>query len=117
MIEILGYVVLGYILYILVSAWVTVQHIKSAVNDVVERKMIDSAVDRQILVVRMEPVTQGDYNVVLAYNHNSNKFLGQDATQEQAEAAIKQKYPDMNIVVVNESATIKAVHSVDAKSI
>ena len=93
------------------------QQIKSAVNDVVERKMIDSAVDKQILVVRMEPVTQGDYNVVLAYNHNSNKFLGQDATQEQVEAMLKEKYPKMNIIVVNEKATIETIHAVDAKSI
>ena len=117
MIELLGYFVLGWLLYVLISAWVTVQQIKSAVNDVVERKMIDSAVDRQILVVRMEPVTQGDYNVVLAYNHNSNKFLGQDASQEQVEAMIKQKYPNMNIIVVNEKATVEAVHAVDTKAV
>jgi predicted subunit of tRNA(5-methylaminomethyl-2-thiouridylate) methyltransferase len=55
--------------------------------------------------------------VVLAYNHNTNKFLGQDVTQDQVEAMIKQKYPNMNIVVVNESATIEAVHEVDTKSI
>ena len=85
MIELLGYFVLGWLLYVLISAWVTLQNIKGAVNEVVERKMINAAVDRQILVVRMESVSQGDYNVVLAYNHNSNKFLGQDASQEQVE--------------------------------
>ena len=117
MFELLGYVVMGWLLYILISAWVTMQNIKSAVNEVVERKIINAAVDRQILIVRMEPVVQGEHTVVLAYNHNSNKFLGQDATQDQVEAMIKQKYPNMNIVVVNESATIEAVHEVDTKPV
>lgn len=117
MIELLGYFVLGWLLYVLISAWVTLQNIKGAVNEVVERKMINAAVDRQILVVRMESVSQGDYNVVLAYNHNSNKFLGQDASQEQVEAMLKSKYPDMNIIIVNESATIEAVHEIDTKAV
>ena len=117
MIELLGYLVLGWLLYVLISAWVTLQNIKGAVNEVVERKMINAAVDRQILIVRMEPVVQGEHTVVLAYNHNSNKFLGQDTTQDQVEAMIKQKYPNMNIVVVNESATVETIHEVDTKSI
>jgi hypothetical protein len=111
MIELLGYFVLGYLLYILLSAWVTLQNIRSAVNDVVERKMIDAAVDRQVLVARMEPVEQGEHNVVLAYNNNTNKFLGQAATQEQVELMLKEKYPDMNIIVVNEKATVQSVHN------
>jgi hypothetical protein len=117
MIELLGYVVLGWLIYRLVSAWVTLQEIKHAVGEAVERNMIDTAVDRQVLVVRMEPVQQGEHTVVLAYNHNSNKFLGQDVTQDQVEAMIKQKYPNMNIIVVNEKATVKAVHEVDTKPI
>ena len=117
MIEILGYVVLGYLLYILISAWVTLQNIKGAVNEVVERKMIESAVDKQILVARMEPVEQGEYNVVLAYNNNTNKFLGQAATQEQVEEMLKEKYPKMNIIVVSEKATVQSVHEVDQKAV
>jgi hypothetical protein len=118
MIELLGYFVLGWLLYILISAWVTLQNIKGAVNEVVERKMINAAVDRQVLVVRTELVEQGEHNVVLAYNHNTNKFLGQDSTQEQVEALIKQKYSKMNIIIVNEKATIESVNAaVDAKSI
>ena len=117
MIELLGYFVLGWLLYVLISAWVTLQNIKGAVNQVVERKMINAAVDRQILIVRMEPVVQGEHSVVLAYNHNTDKFLGQDVTQDQVEAMIKQKYPNMNIIVVNEEATIEDIHSVDTKSI
>lgn len=117
MIELLGYLVLGWLIYVLVSAWVTLQNIKGAVNEVVERKMINAAVDRQVLIVRMEPVIQGEHTVVLAYNHNTDHFLGQDITQDQVEAMIKQKYPNMNIVVVNESATIEAVHEVDTKSV
>jgi hypothetical protein len=117
MIELLGYLVLGWLIYVLVSAWVTLQNIKGAVNEVVERKMINAAVDRQILIVRMEPVVQGEHSVVLAYNHNTDKFLGQDVTQDQVEAMIKQKYPNMNIIVVNESATIEDIHSVDTKPI
>jgi hypothetical protein len=108
---------LGWLIYVLVSAWVTLQNIKGAVNEVVERKMINAAVDRQILIVRMEPVVQGEHSVVLAYNHNTDKFLGQDVTQDQVEAMIKQKYPNMNIIVVNESATIEDIHSVDTKPI
>jgi hypothetical protein len=111
MFELLGYFVLGYLLYILLSAWVTLQNIRSAVNDVVERKMIDAAVDRQVLVARMEPVEQGEHTVVLAYNNNTNKFLGQAATQEQVELMLKEKYPDMNIIVVNEKATVQSVHN------
>jgi predicted RNA-binding protein (virulence factor B family) len=117
MIELLGYFVLGWLIYVLVSAWVTLQNIKGAVNDVVERNMINAAVERQILVARMEPVEQGDHTVVLAYNNNTEKFLGQAATQEQVEALLKEKYPNMNIVVVNESATIEDIHSVDTKPI
>ena len=117
MFELLGYFVLGWLLYVLISAWVTLQNIKTAVNDVVERKMIDAVVDQQILVARMEPVEQGEHTVVLAYNNNTNKFLGQAATQEQVEEMLKEKYPKMNIIVVNEKATIKSVHEVDAKSI
>ena len=117
MIELLGYLVLGWLMYVLISAWVTLQNIKGAVNEVVERKMINAAVDRQILIVRMEPVVQGEHSVVLAYNHNSNKFLGQDASQEQVEAMLKSKYPNMNIIVVNEEATIENIHSVDTKPI
>ena len=117
MIELLGYFVMGWLLYVLISAWVTLQNIKGAVNEVVERKMINAAVDKHVLIVRMEPVVQGEHSVVLAYNHNSNKFLGQDATQEQVEAMLKSKYPSMNIVIVNESATIEAVHEVDTKAI
>jgi len=117
MFELLGYFVIGYLLYILISAWVTLQNIKGAVNDVVERKMIESAVDRQVLVARMEPVKQGEHTVVLAYNNNTEKFLGQAATQDQVETLLKEKYPNMNIIVVNEKATIQSVHSVDAKSV
>ena len=117
MIEILGYVVLGWLLYVLISAWVTLQNIKGAVNEVVERKMIESAVDKQILVARMEPVEQGEYNVVLAYNNNTNKFLGQAATQEQVEEMLKEKYPKMNIIVVSEKATVQSVHEVDQKAV
>jgi len=118
MIELLGYFVLGWLMYVLISAWVTLQNIKGAVNEVVERKMIESAVDRQILVARMEPVEQGEHMVVLAYNNNTNKFLGQATTQEQVEALLKEKYPKMNIIVVNEKATVQSVHSaVDTKSI
>jgi hypothetical protein len=117
MIEMLGYFVMGWILYRLVSAWVTLQNIKGAVNQVVERKMIDAAVDRKILVARMEPVEQGEHTVILAYNNNTNKFLGQAATQEQVEILLKEKYPAMNIVVVNEKATVQSVHKVDQKPI
>jgi hypothetical protein len=111
MIELLGYFVIGYLLYILISAWVTLQNIKGAVNEVVERKMINAAVDQKILVARMELIEQGEYTVVLAYNNNTNKFLGQAATQEQVEAMLKEKYPAMNIIVVNEKATVEAIHS------
>jgi hypothetical protein len=118
MIELLGYIVLACIMHRLISAWVTLQEIKSAVNQSVERKMIDAAVDRQVLVVRTELVEQGEHTVVLAYNHNTNKFLGQDSTREQVETLIKQKYPKMNIIVVNEKATIQSVNAaVDVKSI
>ena len=118
MIELLGYFVLGWLMYVLISAWVTLQNIKGAVNEVVERKMIDAAVDKHVLIVRMEPVEQGEFNVVLAYNHSTNKFLGQAATQEQVEDMVKSKYPNMNIIVVNEKATIESVNSaVDVKSV
>ena len=94
MIELLSYFVLGWLLYRLVSAWVTLQEIKSAVGEAVERNMIGAAVDQQILVARMEPVQQGEHTVVLAYNHNNNKFLGQAATQDQVESLLKEKYPE-----------------------
>ena len=106
MIELLGYVVLGWLMYVLINAWVTLQRIKGAVNDVVERNMIDAAVDKHILIVRAEPVTQGEHSVVLAYNQSTNKFLGQESTLEQVEEMLKKKYPAMNIIIVNEKATV-----------
>lgn len=110
MFELLGYVVMGWILYRLVSAWVAIQEIKHVVGEAVERKIIaDEIADemsKQILVVRMEPVVQGDYSVVLAYNNQTNKFLGQDATQEQVELMLKQKFPTMNLIIVNEKTTV-----------
>jgi hypothetical protein len=74
MIELLGYFVLGWLLYRLVSAWVTLQEIKSAVGEAVERNMIDAAVDRQILLARMEPVQQGEHTVVLATITTTTNF-------------------------------------------
>lgn len=106
MFELLGYFVMGWILYRLVSAWVAIQEIKHVVGEAVERKIIADEMAKQILVVRMEPVVQGDYSVVLAYNNQTNKFLGQDATQEQVELMLKQKFPTMNLIIVNEKTTV-----------
>lgn len=108
MLELLGYVVLGWITYRLISAWVTLQEIKSAVGEAVERKVVADEMVKQILVVRMEPVEQGDYRVVLAYNNLNNKFLGQASTQEQVEEMLKSKYPKLSIITVSETVDGKS---------
>lgn len=108
MFELLGYVVMGWILYRLVSAWVAIQEIKHAVGEAVERKVIADEIARQVMIVRMEPVEQGDYRVVLAYNNLNNKFLGQAETQEEIETMLKQKFPNLGIVTVQDTVDTKS---------
>ena len=108
MFELLGYVVLGYLLYKLISAWVVLQEIKHAVGEAVDRKVLSDAMINQIKLVRFEKVVQGDYRVVLAYD-NDNKFLGQAATQEEVEAMLKQKFPNLGIITVQDTVDTKPI--------
>jgi hypothetical protein len=114
MIELLGYFLLAWWIYQIVDAVLTVRRIKKAVRAAVDRNVAQATVDQQVLVVRMEPVQQGDHSVVLAYNHVTNKFLGQNTTKEQVETMLKLQYTNMNLVVVDEHTTIQLV---DAKQI
>ena len=59
-------------------------------------------------LVRFEKVVQGDYRVVLAYD-NDNKFLGQAATQEEVEAMLKQKFPNLGIITVQDTVDTKPI--------
>lgn len=118
MIELLGYFLLAWWIYQIVDALLTLRRIKSAVRAAADRKVVQEAVERQVLMVRMEPVKQGDYHVILAYNHANNQFLGQDATQEQIENMLKLQYSDMNLIVIDENAVVQhLIQPVDAKSI
>lgn len=118
MFELFGYFVMGWILYRLVAAWATLQEIKQAVRDAAEKDNANTHTDGQVLVVRMEPVDQGDYHVVLAYNHKTNKFLGQDSTEDQVKKMLTTQFPKMSFIFVNEKATVQAVQpAVDTKSI
>jgi predicted transcriptional regulator YheO len=118
MIELLGYFLLAWWIYQIVNALFTLRRIKSAVQEAVDRKTAQTVVDQHVLMVRMEPVQQGDYCVVLAYNHATNRFLGQDATQEQVEAMLKLQYADMNLVVIDENNTVQSIiQPVDANPI
>ncbi len=109
--EIFGYMVLGWVIYHLVTAWLTVYQIKRAIREAVDNQ--DIAAPGLNKIVRFEQVIQGPYNVILVFDE-FNKFILQGNTQLEAEQLIKAKYPDKNIVVAE---NIEHKQTVDVKPV
>ena len=118
MLEILSYLVIGYFIYKLISAWLALQTIKQAVNEVIDKQLAVEKFAQQTVVAKFEAVDQGPYSVVLIYDQNTNKFLGQAATQLEAEQFLKKRYPAKNIVIAtDQTSNYRTLQTVDTKSV
>jgi len=106
-VEIIGWACFFYLAWQLLKSWIFVQGLKHRIAEAVEAEMIKQETEQQIGVVQFEHVEQDSYSVVLVYEHQTNRFLGQADTKEQAEAMLQNRYPKKNFVVVNEKATVK----------
>jgi hypothetical protein len=91
MFELLGYIVMAWLLYRLINAWVIVQNIKSAMADTVQ----ELEPGRELMVV-FEKVEQNGHSVVLCFDQENN-FVAQGATQEEVIKLACQRYPAVNI--------------------
>ena len=87
MFELLGYIVMAWLLYRLVTACLTVHNVKSPTAESVEQH-------HKMVVV--EQVEQNGHNVVLCYDVDNN-FVAQADTKEQVIALAQQRYPKINI--------------------
>ena len=63
-----------------------------------ERQVIRAELDEKIRVVRLE--TLPEYNTILAYDAENNRFLGQGSSEQEIETAIKERFPK-NIFILN----------------
>jgi hypothetical protein len=63
-----------------------------------EREEIRAELDEKIRVVRLENLPE--HNIILAYDAENNRFLGQGASEQELENIIKQRFPK-NIFVLN----------------
>lgn len=117
-IEILGWACLFYLGWQLLKSWIFVQGLKHRIAEAVDAELEKQETAQKIGVVQFEHVEQGSYSVVLVYEHETNRFLGQADTQEAAESMLQNRYPKKSFVVVNEKATVKGtINAVDAKSV
>lgn len=116
-VEILGYVVLFYLMWQLLKSWIFVQDLKQRIAEAVDQDLAVQAAEQHVLALKFEHVEENGHSVVLAYGKN-NKFLGQGLTEEDAANNIQVYYPRHKIVIVNEKATItKILDPLDAKSV
>ena len=116
-VEILGYVVLFYLMWQLLKSWIFVQDLKQRIAEAVDEDLAVRAAEQHVLALKFEHVEENGHQVVLAYGKN-NKFLGQGLTEEEAANNIQVYYPHHKIVIVNEKATItKILDPLDAKSV
>jgi hypothetical protein len=117
-VEIVGWACFFYLAWQLLKSWIFVQGLKHRLAEAVEAEIIKQETEQQIGVVQFEHIEQDSYSVVLVYEHQTNRFLGQADTKEQAEAMLQNRYPKKNFVVVNEKATVKGtINAIDAKSV
>lgn len=116
-IEFLGWVVFFYITWQLLKSWLFVQQLKHRIQDAVDEADLVEEVEKRVIALRFEHVTENGHSVVLAYGKN-NKFLGQGSTEEDAAKNIQLYYPRHKILIVNDKAAIiKSLEPLDAKSI
>lgn len=90
LIELIGYFVMGYLMHRLISAWITVNQLKSILEN--EKNRHDTK--ENILIVQLEKIVQNEYTTILVYDQN-NKFLGQADTMDDVEIFMRKKYPDL----------------------
>lgn len=115
--ELLGWILFVYLMWQLLSSWVFVQQLKHRIKDAVEEAELVEEVEKRVIALRFEHIEENGHSVVLAYGKN-NKFLGQGASELEAEKNIQLYYPRHKILIVNEKATItKILDPLDAKSI
>lgn len=115
-IEFIGWIVFGYIMIQLLSAWITVRHIKHAVRDIVAEREEKAAIAEHSKIVQFERVVQGPYDVILAFSED-NKFILQGSTQSEVEQLLKEKYPEKTILFVNNKEQSDNSLQVDTKVI
>ena len=87
MFELLGYIVMAWLLYRLITAGLTVHHVKSPTAE---------SIEQHHKMVVFEQVEQNGHNVVLCYDIDNN-FVAQADTKEQVIALAQQRYPKINI--------------------
>lgn len=76
-----------------------------------DREIIREKLDEQIRVIALEKLDE--QNIILAYDAENNKFLGQGTTEEELERIIKQRFP-RNIFVMNKRI-FTAIEGMDVK--
>lgn len=76
-----------------------------------DREVIREKLNDQIRVVALEKLEE--HNVILAYDAENNRFLGQGSTEAELENIIKQRFP-RNIFLMNQRI-FSAVEGIDVK--
>lgn len=117
LLELVGWFVFGFLLYQLIVAWVAMQQIKHLVRDVLEERATAAASNRHSLSIRFEPVEQGPHSVVLVYAAETNKFLGQANTYNEAKEMLLKRYPNIDFLVVSDKDNQGNVQVVDTKAV
>lgn len=101
-IELIGWFVMGWLIYQLVSAWVAIQHIKHAITDAVNAQQEKELFAKQNKLIRFERVIQGSYDVVLAFG-GDNKFILQGNNRAEVEQLLKEKFPNKTFHFVEDT--------------
>lgn len=76
-----------------------------------EREIIQDKLNEQIRIIALEKLDE--HNVILAYDAEDNRFLGQANTEEELEQLIKQRFP-RNIFLMNKRI-FSAIEGIDVK--
>lgn len=114
--ELIGWFVFGFLMYQLIAAWVAMQQIKHLVRDALDEKA-SVATAKRSLSIRFEPVEQGMHSVVLVYDIDSNRFLGQANTYSEAKEMLVERYPNIDFVVVSNKNMQENTRTVDTKTV
>ena len=84
---------LWFLIFYNIIGWGLRYHVRNK-----ERDEIRAELDEKIRVVRLENLPE--YNTILAYDAENNRFLGQAADEQELENIIKERFPK-NIFVLN----------------
>lgn len=100
--EFLGWMVFGYLLFQLLSAWIAMQNLKHAINDAVNAQQEKEFISSQRKLIRFERVIQGSYDVILAFGED-NRFILQGNNRAEVEQLLKEKFPNKTFYFVEET--------------